>query len=191
MTATVPAFDRFFITQTALRGLDAAFLIDRKGTLITQTVIDSKIKFENLPIWVFDRVDERKNMVLRPGQNNVVRAVVKLEKFAGLYLYVHRFIDEVVVDHLRKARESKVEYATLEGQRYGVQITFALMYVGVSLIFLLAAIWLGFSVADRMVQPIVRWSARLDRCRKAISTSRCRFTRAKETWRRWGGPSTR
>ena len=151
-----PAFDRFFITQTALRGLDAAFLINRKGAPVTKTVIDKKIKFENLPNWVFDRVDERKHMVLRPGQNNVVRAVVKLERFDGLYLYVHRFIDEVVVDHLRKARESKVEYATLEGQRYGVQITFALMYVGVSLIFLLAAIWLGFSVADRMVQPIVR-----------------------------------
>ena len=110
-----PVFDRFFVTQTAVRGLHAAFLIDRQGKLINQVVIDKRIKFENLPDWVFDRVDERKHMVLRPGQNNVVRAVVKLQNFDGLYLYVHRFIDEVVVDHLRKAQESKIEYAHARG----------------------------------------------------------------------------
>ncbi len=39
-------------------------------------------------------------------------------------------------------------------QRLGVQITFGLMYAGVSFIFLLSAIWLGLWLADRIVAPV-------------------------------------
>jgi len=151
-----PVFDRFFITQTALRGLHASFLIDRSGKISTQAVIDAKIKFVLPPEWAFEQADRNKAAILNPGDNNLVRALIKQPGFDGLYLYVHRFIDELVVNHLRKTEESKAEYDALETSQYGVQLTFALMYVGVSLIFLLAAIWFGFWVADRMVQPIVR-----------------------------------
>ena len=151
-----PVFDRFFITQTALRGLHASFLIDKAGKISTQAVIDAKIEFVLPPEWAFEQADRNKAAVLNPGENNLVRALIKLQGYNGLYLYVHRFIDELVVNHLRKTQESKAEYDALETNRYGVQLTFALMYVGVSFIFLLSAIWFGFWVADRMVQPIVR-----------------------------------
>lgn len=151
-----PVFDRFFITQTALRGLHASFLIDKEGNITTRAVINSKIKFVNPPKRAFEQADNEEAVVLNPGENNVVRALIKLPGYDGLYLYVHRFIDELVVNHLRKTEAGKAEYDALETSRYGVQLTFALMYVGVSLIFLLAAIWFGFWVADRMVQPIMR-----------------------------------
>jgi two-component system nitrogen regulation sensor histidine kinase NtrY len=149
-------FERFFITQTALRGLHASYLIDIEGAITTQAVIDAKITFAKPPDWALKQADQGDAVVLNPGENNLVRALIKLEGFDGLYLYVHRFIDELVVNHLRKTLEGKAEYDALETSRYGVQLTFALMYIGVSLIFLLAAIWFGFWVADRMVQPIVR-----------------------------------
>ena len=151
-----PVFDRFFITQTALRGLHASFLIDSDGNITTQAVIDAKISFSKPPDWAFQQAGKNEAVVLNPGENNLVRALIKLQGFDDLYLYVHRFIDELVVNHLRKTLEGKAEYDALETSRYGVQLTFALMYIGVSLIFLLAAIWLGFWVADRMVQPIMR-----------------------------------
>ena len=151
-----PVFDRFFLTQTAVRGLHASFLIDKSGMITTQAVIDSKIKFVLPPEWAFEQADLKKVAILNPGENNLVRALIQLQGFDGLYLYVHRFIDELVVNHLNKTEAGKREYDALETSRYGVQLTFALMYIGVSLIFLLAAIWFGFWVADRMVQPIVR-----------------------------------
>ena len=151
-----PVFERFFTTQTALRGLDASFLIARNGVVSTRSVINKKIEYVVPPAWAFAQADKNSAVVLNPGQNNVVRALIKLKGYGDAYLYVHRFIDELVVEHLRKTQAGKAEYDALETNRFGVQITFALMYVGVSLIFLLAAIWFGFWVADRMVRPIVR-----------------------------------
>ncbi len=151
-----PVFDRFFVTQTALRGLDASFLIDRSGKITTQAVVDAKVTFVNPPAWAFALADKDEAVVINPGENNLVRSLVKLKGYDGVYLYVHRFVDELVVNHLRKTEAGKAEYDALETSKFGVQITFALMYVGVSLIFLLAAIWFGFWVADRIVQPIVR-----------------------------------
>ncbi len=151
-----PVFDRFFVTQTALRGLDASFLIDSSGKITTRAVVDANVTFANPPAWAFQQADKDEAVVINPGDNNLVRALIKLKGYDGVYLYVHRFIDELVVNQLRKTEEGKAEYDALETSRYGVQLTFALMYIGVSLIFLLAAIWFGFWVADRMVQPIVR-----------------------------------
>ena len=61
-----------------------------------------------------------------------------------------------MLEQLAKTRAAKAEYDQLLEQRVGVQVTFALMYAGVSLIFLLAAVWLGLWFSDRLVAPIVR-----------------------------------
>ncbi len=151
-----PVFDRFFLTQTALRGLNAAYLISAAGAIDTQAVLSATIVYSRPSEWAIERANANEVVVLNPGDTNIVRALIKMPDVEDRYIVVYRFVDELVVDQLRKAQEGKAEYDTLETQRFGVQFTFALMYVGVSLIFLLAAIWFGFWVADRIVQPIVR-----------------------------------
>jgi two-component system nitrogen regulation sensor histidine kinase NtrY len=151
-----PAFDRFFVTQTALRGLHAGYFIQRDGGIDVQAVLNNNIFYAIPPDWVFESADNNQIVVINPGENSLVSALIKVDAWDDRYLFVHRFIDELVVNHLRETQEGKAEYDALETQRFGVQFTFALMYVGVSLIFLLAAIWFGFWVADRIVQPIVR-----------------------------------
>ena len=46
------------------------------------------------------------------------------------------------------------EYRGLEGNRRTTQIAFALLYLGLTLIIVLSAIWTGIAVADRLVRPI-------------------------------------
>ena len=46
------------------------------------------------------------------------------------------------------------EYRGLEGNRRTTQIAFALLYLGLTLIIVLSAIWTGIAVADRIVRPI-------------------------------------
>ena len=151
-----PVFERFFTTQTALRGLHASFLINKEGIIQTRSVLDQRINYEVPPAWALNLADRDKVAILNPGRDNMVRALVKLKDFENAYLYVHRFIDELVVEHLRKTQAGKAQYDQLLANRSAVQLTFGLMYIGVSLIFLLAAIWFGFWVADRIVRPIVR-----------------------------------
>jgi two-component system nitrogen regulation sensor histidine kinase NtrY len=48
------------------------------------------------------------------------------------------------------------EYKSLEATRLGVQIAFGLLYLGLALVVLLSAIWLGIGFANRLVSPIRR-----------------------------------
>jgi two-component system nitrogen regulation sensor histidine kinase NtrY len=75
-------------------------------------------------------------------------------------------VNPSVVEQLAKTRAEKAEYDQLMEQRVGVQLTFALMYAGVSLVFLLSAIWLGLWLADRIVSPVVRLLAASQRVSK-------------------------
>ena len=51
-------------------------------------------------------------------------------------------------------RTNTDEYRSLEGNRGNTQIAFALLYLVVTLAIVLAAIWTGIAVADRLVRPI-------------------------------------
>ena len=46
------------------------------------------------------------------------------------------------------------EYRGLEANRRTTQVAFALLYLGLTLIIVLSAIWTGIAVADRLVRPI-------------------------------------
>ena len=60
---------------------------------------------------------------------------------------------------MRAVRETELNsaaYNRLEENRVSFQITFAILYLGICLIVLLCAIWMGISVANRIVTPIRR-----------------------------------
>ncbi len=147
-------FDRLFRAQTALRGLTGTFLIDGELKILARAVNGPEAEFQGPTREAMDRAGKGELVILSPSDSNQVRALVKLKSFENTYLYVFRFVDPRVLEHLRKTQASKIEYDSMEERRFGVQITFALMYVGVALIFMLAAIWLGLWFADRLVKPI-------------------------------------
>src|SRR5690606_35008223 len=51
-------------------------------------------------------------------------------------------------------RSNTEEYKQLESNRLTTQVAFALIYLGLTLIIVLSAIWTGITVADRLVRPI-------------------------------------
>ena len=65
-----------------------------------------------------------------------------------------RAVDPDVLDALRLMEERTAEYSSLQANRLGLQVAFALLYLGIMLIVLLSAIWTGIGVADRLVRPI-------------------------------------
>lgn len=151
-------FTRRLATHVALRGLAAAYIIDSSKRRVDASVtINDKINFQPPPEEALRKAETGELVVIGPGEDyNVIRALLKLSAFDNAYLYVLRLVNPKVVEHLQRTEAGKAEYDAMQTQRYGVQVTFALMYVGVAFIFLLAAIWFGLWVADRLVQPIMR-----------------------------------
>ena len=79
---------------------------------------------------------------------------MQLRDFGNVYLYTIRVVDPEVISALRMMEERTAEYSALEANRFGLQVAFALLYLGITLIVLLSAIWTGIGVADRLVRPI-------------------------------------
>ncbi len=152
-----PTFIRHVALLGAVRGLAAIFVIDRKNRRLDVAVrAADAITFRPPPPAAFDAAARGKALVMGPGPgDNIIRGLKKLNFPGERYLYIYRAVNEDVLRQLAKARSEQVEFATLKSQRFGLQITFALMYASVTFIFLMAATWFGLWLADRLVQPVV------------------------------------
>jgi len=149
-------FIRRLATMAALRGLSGAFVFDAgKKRVEASATANRQVDFRPPEQSQIDAAARGEMVVVGPGDGNVIRGLVKLPNFDNHFLYVYRLVDPDVIAQLSKASEEKIEYDRLMQQRAGVQITFALMYAGVTFIFLLAAVWLGLWFADRLVAPVV------------------------------------
>ncbi len=148
-------FDSFFSAQASLRGLQAAYILNSDGSVITRIVFDPKADILLPPKSVFPQAAaSNAPVMIAPGKTNQVGGVMKLAAYDDFYLFVTRAMDPRVVDYLRLADDGAKSYRVLEKTRFGVQVAFALVYLGVALILLLSAIWIGFGFANRLVAPI-------------------------------------
>jgi two-component system nitrogen regulation sensor histidine kinase NtrY len=151
-----PTFVKRVATHAALRGLSAVYVMDRARKYLDVSVTaNSKVHFRPPKEEAFEKAESGELVILPPGDDTYIRALIKLTNYDGRYLYIWRDVDIQVLKQLEKARESKLEFDQMRNQRQGVQLTFALVYAGVALIFLLSAIWLGLWFADRLVEPII------------------------------------
>ena len=149
-------FRKFFTANAAVRGMPAAMLIHGDLSLIERADINIGREFLIPPNLNARSATQEQPILTLAATGDYFHAVVPVEGYTDTYLYAVRPIDPRVVQYLRQTEESVVEYQGLEARRFGVQVAFALMYALVALILLLAAIWIGFNFANRLVAPIRR-----------------------------------
>ena len=77
-----------------------------------------------------------------------------MREIPDAYLYTIRLVDPEVIKARLIVQGQFGRVSGLEGNRPRTQIAFALLYLGLTLIIILSAIWTGIAVADRLVRPI-------------------------------------
>jgi len=159
-------FDSFFQTQTTLRALGGAFLMKPDGTVITRVVISPDVEVLLPPVEAFEQAKGGEPVLIAPGVSNLVGGVMRLSAYEDMYLYVTRPMDKRVVDYMRLAEDGASQYTRMEQSRFGVQVAFALVYTGVTLVLLLSSIWIGFGFANMLVAPIRRLIGAADQVSK-------------------------
>ncbi|WP_269582059.1 sensor histidine kinase NtrY-like [Roseibium sp. Sym1] len=147
-------FDQFFAAQVSLRGILAAFILNENGEVVTRVVLDPNAEVPLPPADSFFKAKSGDPILIAPGSSNIVGGVMKLSAYDDFYLYAVRAIDPRVLDYLRLAETGASQYQQMENSRFGVQVAFALVYLGVALVLLLSAIWIGFGFANKLVSPI-------------------------------------
>ena len=147
-------FFRFLSQQATGRSLAHAAIIRADGSLVIAADTNTDVPLpEPLPEAVKLAVDGEP-ILIEPRSSNIVGAVMKLEEYDDLYLYTIREIDAEVIRARQLVRANTDEYRALESNRLTTQVAFALVYLGITLIIVLSAIWTGITVADRLVRPI-------------------------------------
>ena len=148
-------FQRFVATQSTIRALSEALVFDSSGNKLARwSEIGISLFDEPIPIWVLDRARRGETVILKAEGEDRVRALVKLESHVDLFLYVTRFIDHRVLGHIDRTQSAVREYEELEGERWSIEVTFAMVFIVVALLLLFSAIWVGLTFATRLAHPI-------------------------------------
>jgi two-component system, NtrC family, nitrogen regulation sensor histidine kinase NtrY len=142
--------------QAALRGLTEAVVFDRAGHLLARSSLSFTLGFEPVPDDAMHLADTGDVAIMTNDSDDRVRALVRLNQFGDVYLFVGRFIEPRVLNHMEETQRAAAQYEQLEGQRSGFQITFALIFVMVAMLFLVAAVAIGIHFATQLAVPVSR-----------------------------------
>ena len=142
--------------QRLIRRLDEIHLLDGSGRILMSDVRDVTLEFvppldkayqlltlDNRPIKITDAITNRSSSLL------------KLENFIDTYLYVVKFLDPKIINYLKETEQAINFYYSVQNQKTGIKITFALIYVIVVTLLLFLSITISIKFASRFFKPIV------------------------------------
>ena len=151
------AFSAFVSNQAAVRGLTEAIVFDNQRRILARSDLAFSIELglSQIPFWAFDKVRDGEVAVLTAEGDQRVRALVMLPGFFGeTYLFVGRFVDPKVLNHMEQTSAAVAGYEQLEGRRSGLEREFTLVFAVVGTLLLLAAVWIGLTMAGKLATPI-------------------------------------
>jgi two-component system nitrogen regulation sensor histidine kinase NtrY len=150
-------FNRILDAQVRVRSLTEAIVFERGGQILGRAGFSLLLDFDpQIPDWALSQAQNGEVVILTAKTEDRVRALLRLGRFSNAYLYVGRLVDPQVLRHMDITSDAVRLYEELEGKRSELQVTFALIFVLVALMLLLAAIWVGLAFANNLTQPIGR-----------------------------------
>lgn len=147
-------FGQVLSNHAALRSLSKVLVVNRRGQVLARSALSLSMIPGDVPEDAFERANRGEIMVLGGRTEERMRAIVKLKNFVEAFLLVERFVDPKVIAHIKLIEKAVSRYQALEKERGGIQITFVMIFVVVTLLLLLAAIWIGLTVSTQLVRPI-------------------------------------
>ena len=163
---------RILQEQTENRSLSEAVVFDGTGRVLARAGLTFSIENAPIPPEIVRQANNGEVAILTSQGDDRVRALVRLDSLMDVYLYVGRFVEPLVLNYVEETRRVAATYSRLEGQRSGLQVTFALMFVVMALLLLLAAVWVGLVIATKLARPISSLIAASERVRAGDLSAR-------------------
>ena len=148
-------FNQVLTSMAALRSMPEALVVDGRGRVLARAPLSLSLEFSLVPPSALEKARRGETAVLTSDKDDRVRAIVKLDRFIDAYLLVGRFVEPRVLGHIARTDQAVNQYRMLEEQSKGIQISFVMIFVVVALLLLLAAIWLGLTLATQLARPII------------------------------------
>jgi two-component system nitrogen regulation sensor histidine kinase NtrY len=167
------SFAQVLATHTLLRGLTESVVFD--PTLrrpMAQYGPTANFELDPPPDWAIDIAKQGEVAVLPDEQAGRVRAVVALDSRPMLMLVIGRPVDPEVVNNQQRAEREVAQYEQLDRNRYGLQLTFIMIFAIATLLVLLAAVLIGLVLANQLARPIGRLIVAAERVRAGDLSTR-------------------
>jgi two-component system nitrogen regulation sensor histidine kinase NtrY len=154
--------DRFEVFLTSLGNelkLPGLFLVDGEGARLSRAATADEKIFPPPAKWALAQAASKPGtvVIIPPvSGSNVIGAIAELPDFNDVLLYAAREIDPKVNGYLALTNNTVSEYKLLEANRFGMQVAFGILFLGITVVVLLSAIWLGIGFSNRLVAPIRR-----------------------------------
>ena len=170
--ANPTALNQTLVTQTTLRSLTEAVVFVGRGRVLAKSGSSLVLDFEMVPDWAIEAARDGRIAMLTSERGDRVRALIRLDEAWDTFLYIGRYVDHNVLQHLEQTQRAVTAYKQLEGRRSGIQITFAMVFVVVGLMLLFSAVWVGLLFANRLARPISQMIAAAEKVRAGDLSAR-------------------
>jgi two-component system nitrogen regulation sensor histidine kinase NtrY len=94
------------------------------------------------------------NFFFFPDRFDRISILVLVSPSRNLFLYAGQYVNPVVVEKVRRVRQTTEAFTDLEGQRSENLLRLAMILVIIVLLMLLLAVWIGILYATRLSEPI-------------------------------------
>lgn len=167
-----PELRQFIQTQSFIRNFSEAAIIDGTGHISMTAGLSLSMAFETIPKYTLEQAAQGDVVMLTSTGDERIRAMVKLNNYPDLYLFVGRMVDPVVQERLDATVKAVHEYGQLEADRGVLQIKMVMIFLIVALVLLCAAVWFGLVLARQLATPITGLVNAADRVRAGDLTAR-------------------
>ena len=157
---------------TSVRQLTEAIVFTGRGDVIARSGLTGALEFEPVPREAFQKAASGEVAVLTSENEDRVRALIRLSSFVDSYLYVGRYVDPSVLGHSERTKGAVAQFERLELSRADLQISFAMIFVVVALLLLLASVWVGLNFATNMSRPVSALIAATEKVRAGNLSAR-------------------
>jgi two-component system, NtrC family, nitrogen regulation sensor histidine kinase NtrY len=165
-------FQDLFARSAFRRSVTEAVIFDSSGRPQAQFGLAYFFEFSSISPEDLERARKGEVVLIVREEENRVNALVQLDRDFDTFLFIGRPVEARVLAHMETTQSAVREYTALEGQRFGLQARFTLIFVGIAMLLLLAAIWAGLNFATYLVRPISLLIAAAERVRSGDLTAR-------------------
>ena len=148
-------FSKILSSQRLLRRLDEVHLLDSSGNIIMSNVIDITMNFVPPPDEAFEKSLNGKPIRIIDAKTNRTSALVKMNNYIDTYLYIVKFMDPKLINYLKQTGEAVNFYYSIQENKTGIKITFAIIYLLIVSLLLFLSIIISINFASRLTSPIV------------------------------------
>ena len=172
LLANPARFTQIVRAQAAYRNLTDAVVFEGNGRVLARTALSFSFEFDRLPIDTLIQSRNGEVAVLTNDADDRIRAIVKLDRFTETYLFVARFVDASILTKVDQTTDAVDQYLAIEGRRFDIQLTFLIAFGVVALLLLMAAVWIGLTLASRLAEPVVSLTAAAEQVREGDLSAR-------------------